>query len=200
MSGQCILKNRERSICSKEIMVIWQMPIYIRLSSLMQCWRQTRLYRLRNLTKQKLKDQEVAAGIIKALLKVINNGRTRIKGPIICIMKLSRNWYNAVLSTLKKPLLVSISISFQFILNSQIAYHLFCLGIFTVDFWLQEHGIAIEIDGPSHFICPSKEPSGSCLAKHRYLKKQLPHFHVITGNVIWKKETQVDSVFEKIDN
>ena len=76
---------------------------------------------------------------------------------------------------------------------------LVCVGIFTIDFMIKDDMIGIEIDGPSHFICPSMEPSGTTLAKHRYLHSKLDHFHVITGNTVWKKETQIDTVFEQID-
>ena len=73
-------------------------------------------------------------------------------------------------------------------------------GIYTVDFWLKDHSIAIEIDGPSHFICPSMEPSGSTLAKRRFLSRIFKHFFVITGSTVWKENTSVDAVFEKIDS
>ena len=71
--------------------------------------------------------------------------------------------------------------------------------IYSVDFYLPEYSIGIEIDGPSHFICPREEPSGSTLAKRRFLERELAHFFVVTGNTVWKEETSIDETFVKID-
>ena len=43
-----------------------------------------------------------------------------------------------------------------------------CVGLYSVDFYLPEQGIAIEVDGPSHYIYPTLE-SGATSAKARYL-------------------------------
>lgn len=34
-------------------------------------------------------------------------------------------------------------------------------GIYTIDYWVPEHSIGIEVDGPSHFLAPMMQPSGS---------------------------------------
>ena len=73
--------------------------------------------------------------------------------------------------------------------------HRLCtIGIFTVDYYLTEHKIGIEVDGPSHFICPSGDPSGSTKAKHRYLATKLAKFYVITGNFLHRPESSIDAV------
>ena len=43
------------------------------------------------------------------------------------------------------------------------------IGLYTVDIYLPEKKIAIEVDGPSHFICPTLEYNGASSAKARYL-------------------------------
>ena len=60
------------------------------------------------------------------------------------------------------------------------------VGIYTVDYYVPNHQLGIEVDGPQHFLCPTMEPSGSSLAKHRYMATQFENFVVITGNTVWK--------------
>lgn len=50
------------------------------------------------------------------------------------------------------------------------------VGVLSVDFVIPSHKIAIELDGPSHFIISQKEDeplilSGTTIAKQRLLKK-----------------------------
>ena len=67
-----------------------------------------------------------------------------------------------------------------------------------MDFYIPKGNIGIEIDGPSHYLCPSREPSGSTIAKRRYLNACFDNFHIITGNTVWKPESCVDTVVNQI--
>ena len=72
------------------------------------------------------------------------------------------------------------------------------IGYYTVDYFVPDHSLGIEIDGPSHFLCPTMEPTGSALAKHRYMRTQFEHFVVITGNTVWNPNSSVNVVLEQL--
>jgi len=81
-------------------------------------------------------------------------------------------------------------------------YVLYCAPdcLYTIDFWIKYNDLAIEVDGPSHFIAPSEKPTGTSLAKRRYLNRVFEgRFYTITGNVVHSEETNIDKVFRKID-
>lgn len=68
---------------------------------------------------------------------------------------------------------------------------------------MDEHDIAIEIDGPSHFVvCEdgSLEVSGTTHAKHRVLRKESKHFFQVTGNLAFHDVNNFDSVMESIQS
>ena len=74
--------------------------------------------------------------------------------------------------------------------------------IYSVDYYLPLQKVGIEIDGPQHFICPNEKPSQTTLAKRRYLRNIFgpEKFYYVTGNFIWKEETCIDAVLDKIDH
>ena len=54
-----------------------------------------------------------------------------------------------------------------------------CFGVLSCDIVVAEYGIAIEIDGPSHFVVCEDDTlvvSGTTNAKHRVLKSWAKHF------------------------
>ena len=60
------------------------------------------------------------------------------------------------------------------------------VGLYSVDFQLTGKKIAIEVDGPSHFICPTMQLTGSSSAKQRYLRRcgKFDKVFQITGNFV----------------
>ena len=55
-----------------------------------------------------------------------------------------------------------------------------CFGVMSCDIWLEKYSIAIEIDGPSHFVVcedDTLQVSGTTDAKHRVLKSVAKHFY-----------------------
>lgn len=73
-------------------------------------------------------------------------------------------------------------------------------SVYSIDYWLKDHQIAIELDGPSHFIAPSNKPNGTCKAKRRYLDQVFKgRLYTITGNVAHNEASSIWSVFEQLD-
>ena len=77
------------------------------------------------------------------------------------------------------------------------------VGIYSVDFDLPGKRIAIEVDGPSHFLCPTMQFVGSSSAKSRYLRRcgEYEKVYHITGNLVQENHSQsMDAVFEELEN
>ena len=72
-----------------------------------------------------------------------------------------------------------------------------------VDFYLPKYRIAVEIDGPSHFVNTSDglTPSMTTLAKHRFLRKcgEFDHVFQITALPTDSDANSFDHVMEQVE-
>lgn len=77
------------------------------------------------------------------------------------------------------------------------------LGVISIDFYIAEYNIAIELDGPSHFvICDNKtnpiEISGTTEAKRRFLQEcgLFNAFFKLTGNTATTNVSNYDQIMD----
>lgn len=81
------------------------------------------------------------------------------------------------------------------------------MGVHTVDFYIPKLKMALEVDGPSHFLSPTFEKNGTTRAKHRMLQnirnqdgeKVFDQFKYMTTSVI-DDGPKMDQVIEEIIN
>lgn len=77
------------------------------------------------------------------------------------------------------------------------------MGVLSVDFYLPKYRIAIELDGPSHFIIRKDRSltlSGTSLAKQRVMAKcgQFDRIFQAVGNLAQAEVKSVEDVMEEI--
>ena len=73
------------------------------------------------------------------------------------------------------------------------------LGVLTIDFYVPDLRLGIEVDGPSHFVSSPDglRLSGTTKAKHRVLRHHCDHFFQVTGNLA-QGNLSIDEVMDEI--